>query len=88
MPVALFEGMCTAYDVRPAHRALAGLSDDELRQIPILEIGERLREDSTYLDLEQGPFVAHGVMFAAADQFLVPKDRVHYDTWNRLVTAG
>ena len=78
----------TAYDVKAVHRALAGFPDDELKQIPILETGTRLRENATYLDLGQGPFVAHGVMFAAADQLLVPKDRVHYDTWNRLVTAG
>jgi hypothetical protein len=77
----------TAYDVKIAHRALAEFSDDELRQIPILETGTRLRENATYLDLVQGPFVAHGVMFAAADQLLVPKDRVHYETWNRLVSG-
>ena len=66
---------------------LARFTDDELEQIPILEMGTRLREDATYLDLDQGPFVAHGVMFAAADQLLVPRDRVRDETWNRLVRA-
>ena len=77
----------TAHDVAPVHHALAGFSEDELREIPVLETGTRLREDVTYLDLEQGPFVAHGVMFAAADQLLVPKDLVRDDTWNRLVIS-
>ena len=74
----------TALDVKNV-QALARFDDDELGEIPILEAGTRLREDATYLDLEQGPFVAHGVMFASVDQYLVPKDRVRDDTWNRLV---
>lgn len=73
-----------ACDVKPVHRALAGFSDDELKEIPILEGGTRLREGATYLDLEQGPFTAHGVMFVGVGQFVVPKDRVHYELWNRL----
>ena len=77
--------MATALDLKNAHRALARFDDEELREIPILEAGTRLRDDETYLDLEQGPFVAHGVMFASVDQFLVPKDRVPGDMWNRLV---
>jgi hypothetical protein len=75
----------TAYDVKQVHRALAGFTDDELKQIPILEPGTRLRQGATYLDLEQGSFTADGVMFAAASQKLVPKDRVHYEFWNRLI---
>src|SRR5688500_2468198 len=75
----------TAYDVKTVHRLLAGFTDDELKQIPILEPGTRLRQHATYLDLEQGPFTAEGMMFAAALQYLVPKDRVHYELWNRLV---
>lgn len=75
----------TAYDVKPVHRALAGFTDDELKQIPILEAGTRLRQGATYLDLEHGPFTADGVMIASASQKLVPKDRVHYEIWNRLI---
>lgn len=75
----------TAYDVKSVHRALAEFSDAELKQIPILEAGTRLRHGATYLDLEHGPFTADGVMVASARQKLVPKDRVHYEIWNRLI---
>lgn len=75
----------TAHDVKDVHRALSGFTDDELKQIPILEAGTRLRQGATYLDLDQGAFTVSGVMFVASSQKVVPKDRVHYETWNRLV---
>lgn len=74
----------TAYDVKSVHRALAGFRDDELKQIPILDKGTRLRQNATYLDLDQGPFIAHGMMFVLPGQKVIPKDRVDYETWNRL----
>src|SRR4051812_40718210 len=43
----------TAYDVKPVHRALQRFTDDELRQIPILDVGTRLRQGATYLDLDR-----------------------------------
>src|SRR5205823_326546 len=74
----------TAYDVKSAHRALQDMKDDELKQIPILESGTRLRQGATYLDLAQGEFTATGEMSVQAGQKVVPKDGVHYETWNRL----
>jgi len=74
----------TAYDVKPVHGALRDMKDDELKQIPILDPGTRLRQGATYLDLERGAFTATGEMSVHADQAVVPKDGVHYETWNKL----
>jgi len=75
----------TAYDVKSVHRALSAMNDDELKQIPILEPGTRLRQGATYLDLERGAFTATGAMPAQPGQKLVPKDGVHFETWNKLI---
>jgi hypothetical protein len=75
-----------AHDVKPVHRALRNVGDDELKQIPILDTGTRLRQGATYLDLQTGrAFTATGEMSVAGDQLVVPKDGVHYDTWNKLL---
>jgi hypothetical protein len=77
----------TAQDVKAVHRALTGFNDDELKEIPVLEPGTRLRQGATYLDLSRGPqpFTATGDMSVRSDQAVVPKDRVPYWLWNRLV---
>src|SRR4051812_8335504 len=74
----------TAYDVKPVHRALREMKDDELKQIPVIEAGTRLQQGATYLDLERGAFTATAEMSVRADQTVIPKDGVHYETWNRL----
>jgi hypothetical protein len=78
----------TAYDVKEIHRALAGFSDDDLKQIPILPEGTRLEQGATYIDLaEERPSevkVNAGVV-TRAGQYYVPKDRVPYTIWNRLI---
>ena len=78
-------GARTAFDVKPVHRALDGLNDEELKQIPVLEAGTRLQQGATYLDLARGEFTATGEMAVGSGQKVVPKDGVHYDTWNKLV---
>ena len=75
----------TAYDVKPVHRALEGFADDELKQIPILETGTRLRQGATYLDLGGEEFTATGEMQVRPGRNVVPKDGVHYETWNKLI---
>jgi hypothetical protein len=76
----------TAYDVKGVHRRLRHVSDDVLKQVPILDPGTRLRQAATYLDLHDGRvFTATGDMEVVAGQQLVPKDGVHYDVWNLLV---
>ena len=77
----------TAFDVKPVHDTLRGWQDDELKQIPILDSGTRLRQGATYLDLHNGPFTATGDMAVRPDQAVAPKDGVHYDTWNKLTGA-
>jgi hypothetical protein len=80
-------GVRSARDVKPVHRALAGFSDDELKEIPVLEPGTRLREGASYVDLQhdRSPFTARADMAVGADQAIVPKDRVPYALWNRLI---
>jgi hypothetical protein len=74
----------TAYDVKAVHRALRDMKDDELKQIPVIDAGTRLQQGATYLDLEQGAFTATAEMSVGAGQTVIPKDSVHYETWNRL----
>ena len=77
-------GWRSAYDVKPVHRALSDLKDDELKQIPVIDAGTRLQQGATYLDLERGAFTATAEMSVGAGQTVIPKDGVHYETWNRL----
>jgi hypothetical protein len=79
-------GARTAHEVKRVHRGLSDFPDDELKQIPILEAGTRLRQGATYLDLDQGEFTATGGMSVEEGHAVVPKDRVHFDTWNKLVS--
>jgi hypothetical protein len=74
----------TAYDVKEVHRALREFTDDELKQIPLLDPETPLQIGATYLDLDQGEFIATAKMSVRSGQKIVPKDRLHYETWNRL----
>jgi hypothetical protein len=78
----------TAYDVKDVHRALSGFSDDDLKQIPIVPEGTHLEQGATYIDLAEEPVtevkVNAGVV-TRAGQFYVPKNRVPYTIWNRLI---
>lgn len=80
-------GVRSAYDFKAVHRALSGIEDDELKQVPVLREGERLQQGATYLDLfrpRDGEFSAMGDMVAGPGNAYVPKDQVAYPTWNRL----
>ena len=83
------QSLPTAYDVKSAHRSFRGeFEDDELKQIPIVPQGQRLQQGATYVDLadpQRGEFRATGEMAADAESWYVPKDRVPYPIWNRLV---
>jgi len=81
------DGPRTAYEVKEAHRSLTGLTDDLLKQIPILPNGSRLEQDATYLDLadpNHKEFKATSGMSAQPGSLLVPKSEVDYQLWNRL----
>lgn len=78
----------TAYDRKDVHRTLhSDFRDDELRAIPILEEGERLKQGAHYMDLhdpERREFTATGDMSSTREAWIVPKDDVPYSLWNRL----
>jgi hypothetical protein len=85
--IGIPQDLPTAYDVKEVHRSLGRFEDDELKQIPVLPEGERLRQGATYLDLtnpSRGEFTATGEMSASSGQRLVPKNDVPYPIWNRL----
>ena len=77
----------TAYDVKELYPTLADLTDDELKNIPILPLGSDLQQGAKYIDLrhlEQGEFTARAGMVADEGHYYVPKKEVGYVLWNRL----
>lgn len=82
------EGIQTAYDIRDIHRGLPGFTDDELKQVPILPQGTRLKQGATYIDLiapERLEFKATADMEAGPVNAYVPKSEVPYQIFNRLI---
>lgn len=77
----------TAYHNKDIQCLLAGYSDDELKQIPVLPPGSRLEQGAKYIDLndaERQEFTAMGGMEAGENNYYVPKTEVSYQLWNRL----
>lgn len=77
----------SAYDVKELHGTLADLTGDELKNIPIVRIGNRLEQGAKYIDLQhldQGEFVATAGMIAGEGHYYVPKKTTGYVLWNRL----
>jgi len=86
--VAVTNAPHTAFDVKPVHRRLEGLRDDELKQIPVLPEGTHLQEGSTYIDLAESlaqEFKATGGMVAGPSHWYVSKRDVPFELWNRLI---
>lgn len=79
----------SARDVKELAAMLDGIfTDSELREIPLVEEGERLVGGSTYIDLAargSDPFTATDEMVAAPGSLLVRRTEVPYMYWNRLV---
>ena len=76
-----------ASDIKELYGKLADLTNDELRNIVIVPLGERLEQGAKYIDLlhlEQGEFVATADMVADEDHYYVPKKHTDYVLWNRL----
>lgn len=76
-----------ASDIKELRNKLADLTDDELRNIVILPLGERLEQGAKYIDLqhlERGEFVATADMVSDEDHYYVPKKHTDYLLWNRL----
>lgn len=78
----------TAFHLRKRGLDLGGVNDEELKHVPVVSEGERLQQGATYVDLNHRPleeFTARGDMTAGADNAYVPKERVPYEIWNRLM---
>lgn len=78
----------TAFHLRKRGLDLGGVNDEELKQIPVVAEGERLQQGATYVDLTDqslSEFTARGDMTASPEHAYVPKDRVPYEIWNRLI---
>lgn len=78
----------TAFHLRKRGLDLGGVNDEELKQVPVMAAGERLQQGATYVDLKHNPreeFTARADMQAGEDSAYVPKDRVPYEIWNRLI---
>ena len=78
----------TAFHLRKAGVDLGAIHDEELKQVPVLPVGTRLQQGATYVDLMESPpqeFTARGDLEATPGHAFVPKDRVPYEVWNRLI---
>jgi hypothetical protein len=78
----------SAFDIKPIHRRFDHILDADLKQIPVLPDGARLKQGATYIDLndlDRGEFTATGDMQAGPNNYYVPKDEVHYNLWNMLI---
>ena len=77
-----------AYEIDELHSKLEGFTDDELKQIPILKPGTRLQQGATYINLndpKREEYTGMGDMSVEASNYIVPKTRVGYQLWNRLI---
>ena len=82
------EGELTAFHLRKRGHDLQGLDDGDLKQVPVLPEGTRLQQGATYVDLTRPTlkeFTATAGMAAGRGHAYVPKDRVPYEVWNRLI---
>lgn len=80
--------MRTAQSIRPLREAFDDFTEDELKSIPVLPAGTRMRQGATYIDLatpDRREFTASGFEEAGADNWIVPKSEVDYQLWNRLI---
>lgn len=78
----------TLYDYKDIQRQLQGLSDAELKRIPVMPEGSRLEQGATYVDLydqNAQPFTATANMTAGPNNLFVPKSDTDYTLWNRLI---
>ena len=78
----------TANDIDELHSKLEGFTNDELKQIPILKPGTRLQQGATYINLndpKREEYTGMGDMSVEDSNYIVPKTRVDYLLWNRLI---
>lgn len=77
-----------ASELPGARDRIQDLSKDELEQLPVLPEGSRLEQGATYVDLrdpDRREFTATAGMVAGPDHWYVPKNKVGYQLWNRVI---
>ncbi|HEY9770178.1 MAG TPA: hypothetical protein V6C71_17090 [Coleofasciculaceae cyanobacterium] len=80
----------TAYDLEELHDRLADFTKDELKKIPVLKVGTRLQQGATYINLNdplREEFTGMGDMSAENNNLIIPKNKVGYELWNRLISS-
>lgn len=78
----------TAFDLKDLHEKMSGFDNGELKRIPILAHGEMLEQGASYLDLSDDSreiFTAQGGMEAQDPHLYVPKAKVDYELWNKII---
>ena len=78
----------TLADEKAITRRLRGLSEADLKQIPVLPEGTQLQQGATYIDLRDPnarEFTAEGRIVVGPDNLYIPKSDVDYVLWNRLI---
>lgn len=82
------ENIKCAYDFKEIHRLHPGLSDAELKRIPVLPEGTELVQGAKYVDLlspDMYEFQAGPGMRANDYNLYVAKTDVDYPLWNRII---
>ena len=77
-----------ASQLKDLRTRLPGLTDAELKGIPVEPVGYRLRQGATYVNLRDPdlrPFVAMGGMTVKEGDAIVPKSDTDYLLWNSIV---
>lgn len=80
-----------AAEDKELRQKLAALDGEELARLAVLDVGTRLDQGSTYVDLNDlgaGPFKAIGSQETGPDNRYVAKRDTDYELWNRLVGQG
>ena len=84
------QGRRSAAAIKELTERLADFSADELAQIPIIAVNQRLRQGAVYLDLRDPaaePITATGDMTATKNHLYAAKAETPREYWNRLVDA-
>lgn len=77
----------SAADIKDLQQHLSDYTAEELRQIPILPAGTRLKQGATYINLLdplRAEFTAMANQTADEGDYVVPKSQMPYELWNRL----
>lgn len=81
-------GYRTAHEVKPVHRRLRSITDDDLKRLPIVPVGSRLEQGATYIDLladRPREFTGTADFTTGPENACILKSEVDYELWNRLI---